>query len=190
MDKEKKVLLLAGKLAIAARLVINSNVYNLSKRIEELGIEEVEIRSVLTCELKRGVCSKCYGRNLATNKMAQIGDAVGVVAAGVFGEKEVASYIDTTNNAENPLGELLWNGGSSGLPSPFGETSGIGDRDWELFAFAPYGVCLTGEREVGLTPAVMASAVHCSLVGDGQPDDMQRITNDGFSDGDMFVGFA
>ncbi len=54
--------------------------------IEEAGIEEVEIRSVLTCEKKKGVCSKCYGLNLATQRPAQIGDSVGVVAAQSIGE--------------------------------------------------------------------------------------------------------
>nr|WP_294858209.1 DNA-directed RNA polymerase subunit beta' [uncultured Fluviicola sp.] len=54
--------------------------------IEKAGIEEVEIRSVLTCEMRRGVCSKCYGRNLATHRPAQDGDAVGVVAAQSIGE--------------------------------------------------------------------------------------------------------
>jgi DNA-directed RNA polymerase subunit beta' len=54
--------------------------------IEKAGIEEVEIRSVLTCEMRRGVCSKCYGRNLATHRSAQQGDAVGVIAAQSIGE--------------------------------------------------------------------------------------------------------
>ncbi len=54
--------------------------------VDELDIEEVEIRSVLTCEAKRGVCVKCYGRNLATGKMVQIGEAVGVTAAQSIGE--------------------------------------------------------------------------------------------------------
>jgi DNA-directed RNA polymerase subunit beta' len=49
-------------------------------------IESVEIRSVLTCESKRGVCSKCYGRNLATGRMVELGEAVGVVAAQSIGE--------------------------------------------------------------------------------------------------------
>jgi len=55
-------------------------------RIAETSIETVEIRSVLTCEEKRGVCAKCYGRNLATGKMAEGGDAVGIVAAQSIGE--------------------------------------------------------------------------------------------------------
>ena len=54
--------------------------------IEAAGIEEVEIRSVLTCESKRGVCAKCYGRNLATRQMVQKGEAVGVIAAQAIGE--------------------------------------------------------------------------------------------------------
>src|SRR5690554_3192711 len=49
-------------------------------------IESVEVRSALTCEAKQGICAKCYGRNLATNKMVQLGEAVGVVAAQSIGE--------------------------------------------------------------------------------------------------------
>ncbi len=54
--------------------------------IEDAGIDSVEVRSALTCESKRGICVKCYGRNLATNKTVQIGEAVGVVAAQSIGE--------------------------------------------------------------------------------------------------------
>lgn len=54
--------------------------------IEKNNIEEVEIRSVLTCEAKHGVCAKCYGRNLATRQMVQKGEAVGVIAAQAIGE--------------------------------------------------------------------------------------------------------
>ena len=56
------------------------------RRIEDAHIEEVEIRSVLTCEAKHGVCAKCYGRNLATGHMVQKGEAVGVIAAQAIGE--------------------------------------------------------------------------------------------------------
>ena len=59
---------------------------DLARAIEAAGIDEVEIRSVLTCELTRGVCSKCYGRNLATGKLVQRGEAVGVIAAQSIGE--------------------------------------------------------------------------------------------------------
>ena len=54
--------------------------------IEASPIESVEIRSVLTCESRRGVCMKCYGRNLATQRMVQMGEAVGVIAAQAIGE--------------------------------------------------------------------------------------------------------
>ncbi len=54
--------------------------------IEASPIEIVEVRSALTCESKRGICAKCYGRNLATGKMVQIGEAVGVIAAQSIGE--------------------------------------------------------------------------------------------------------
>ncbi|MCA6415434.1 MAG: DNA-directed RNA polymerase subunit beta', partial [Cytophagales bacterium] len=58
----------------------------IAKQIEETSIEEVEIRSILTCETKFGGCAKCYGRNLATGKMVQEGEAVGVIAAQSIGE--------------------------------------------------------------------------------------------------------
>jgi DNA-directed RNA polymerase subunit beta' len=59
---------------------------DLAKKIEDTGIETVEIRSVLTCESKRGVCVRCYGKNLATGSIAQRGDAVGIIAAQSIGE--------------------------------------------------------------------------------------------------------
>ncbi|MFW5877634.1 MAG: DNA-directed RNA polymerase subunit beta', partial [bacterium] len=58
----------------------------IAMEIEESPIEQVEIRSVLTCESSKGVCSKCYGRNLATGRMVQNGEAVGVIAAQSIGE--------------------------------------------------------------------------------------------------------
>ena len=58
----------------------------ISERIEGTSIEDVEIRSVLTCESKQGVCAKCYGRNLSTGNMVHIGESVGVIAAQSIGE--------------------------------------------------------------------------------------------------------
>ena len=58
----------------------------IAQEIEDSPIESVEIRSVLTCESKKGVCAKCYGRNLATSRMVQKGEAVGVIAAQSIGE--------------------------------------------------------------------------------------------------------
>jgi len=57
-----------------------------AKKIEQGGIEKIRIRSVLTCEAKRGVCAKCYGRNLATGKVVELGEAVGIIAAQSIGE--------------------------------------------------------------------------------------------------------
>ncbi|MFR5541045.1 MAG: DNA-directed RNA polymerase subunit beta' [Barnesiella sp.] len=59
---------------------------DIAKKIEDSPIERVEIRSVLTCESKKGVCAKCYGRNLSNNRMVQKGEAVGVIAAQSIGE--------------------------------------------------------------------------------------------------------
>ncbi len=59
---------------------------DLANDIQSAGIERVKIRSVLTCEARRGVCAACYGRNLATGKMTDLGEAVGVIAAQSIGE--------------------------------------------------------------------------------------------------------
>ncbi|MFA6152086.1 MAG: DNA-directed RNA polymerase subunit beta' [Chitinophagaceae bacterium] len=59
---------------------------DIAKAIEDTAIDTVEIRSVLTCEAKKGVCAKCYGKNLATGYMAQKGDSVGIIAAQSIGE--------------------------------------------------------------------------------------------------------
>jgi DNA-directed RNA polymerase subunit beta' len=74
---------ITDKLIVAANQEITDEI---AKQIDETSIEEVEIRSVLTCETKFGACAKCYGRNLATGKMVQAGEAVGVIAAQSIGE--------------------------------------------------------------------------------------------------------
>ena len=74
---------------VTEQLIINAGEEissDVAKEIDEAGIESVEIRSVLTCESKRGVCVKCYGKNLATGYLAQRGDAVGIIAAQSIGE--------------------------------------------------------------------------------------------------------
>ena len=72
-----------GNIIVANGEMITDNMAN---AIEESKIESVEVRSVLTCEAKKGVCAKCYGRNLSTGSMAVPGDTVGVVAAQSIGE--------------------------------------------------------------------------------------------------------
>ncbi|MCX6323798.1 MAG: DNA-directed RNA polymerase subunit beta' [Sphingobacteriales bacterium] len=71
------------ELLLAAGDEISADV---ARKIEDTGIETVEIRSVLTCESKRGVCVRCYGKNLASGVLAQRGDAVGIIAAQSIGE--------------------------------------------------------------------------------------------------------
>ncbi|MGN1212087.1 MAG: DNA-directed RNA polymerase subunit beta', partial [Candidatus Cryptobacteroides sp.] len=74
---------LTGELIISAGEEITEDIANL---IESLPIEQVEIRSVLTCESRKGVCAKCYGRNLASGRMVEKGEVVGVIAAQSIGE--------------------------------------------------------------------------------------------------------
>ncbi len=74
---------MTGKLIVKSGEQITEDI---ADQIENSPIERVEIRSVLTCEAENGVCAKCYGRNLATGKMVQMGEAVGVISAQSIGE--------------------------------------------------------------------------------------------------------
>jgi len=74
---------ITGELLVKSGELINEMI---ADRIENSSVEIVEVRSALTCESKRGICAKCYGRNLATGKDVQMGEAVGVVAAQSIGE--------------------------------------------------------------------------------------------------------
>lgn len=74
---------LTGELLVNADQDITEEI---GKKIEHSSVEGIEIRSVLTCESKRGVCALCYGRNLASGKRVQMGEAVGVIAAQSIGE--------------------------------------------------------------------------------------------------------
>src|SRR5688500_13145879 len=72
-----------GELIVSAGELIDEDA---SDAIEDAGIQTVRIRSVLTCEARRGVCRQCYGRNLATMSMVDLGEAVGIIAAQSIGE--------------------------------------------------------------------------------------------------------
>ena len=72
-----------GNIIVDVNQEINED---LASQIQAAGIEKVRIRSVLTCESRRGVCVRCYGRNLATGRMVEMGEAVGVIAAQSIGE--------------------------------------------------------------------------------------------------------
>ncbi|UCF04363.1 MAG: DNA-directed RNA polymerase subunit beta' [bacterium] len=72
-----------GETIITANSLINEEI---ASEVEERGVEMLKIRSVLTCEARRGVCALCYGRNLATGQLVDIGEAVGVIAAQSIGE--------------------------------------------------------------------------------------------------------
>ncbi|MCR5124771.1 MAG: DNA-directed RNA polymerase subunit beta' [Treponema sp.] len=74
---------------VTGELLCDVNGYiddDLAKKIEEAGVEKVKLRTVLTCEAEHGVCVKCYGKNLARNKLVEIGEAVGVIAAQSIGQ--------------------------------------------------------------------------------------------------------
>ena len=74
---------------ITGDLICNVNDYitpALAKKIEDAGVEKVKLRTVLTCEAQHGICVKCYGQNLARNKIVEIGEAVGIIAAQSIGQ--------------------------------------------------------------------------------------------------------
>jgi DNA-directed RNA polymerase subunit beta' len=75
--------LLTSEVIVKAGQMITEEI---AERLEEAGIEEIRVRSVLTCELERGVCAKCYAINLANGRLVQIGEAVGIIAAQSIGE--------------------------------------------------------------------------------------------------------
>ncbi|MDR3705227.1 MAG: DNA-directed RNA polymerase subunit beta' [Paludibacteraceae bacterium] len=108
-----------GDLIVASGEEINEDA---AKQIQESPIERVEIRSVLTCESKQGVCAKCYGRNLATGRMVQRGETVGVIAAQSIGEPGTQLTLRTFH-----VGGVASNvGAESGLVSKY---DGILDID-------------------------------------------------------------
>jgi DNA-directed RNA polymerase subunit beta' len=74
---------LSGEIIVQANTEITEE---LAQKIEESGLERVRIRSTLTCESKRGICVMCYGRNLGTGRLAELGEAVGIIAAQSIGE--------------------------------------------------------------------------------------------------------
>ena len=74
---------LTGEVLVKAGELIDEEI---AQKIEESPVEEVTIRSVLTCESRHGVCAKCYGRNLATGKLVDVGEAVGTIASQSIGE--------------------------------------------------------------------------------------------------------
>jgi DNA-directed RNA polymerase subunit beta' len=99
---------ITNELLVAAGQEITEDI---AQKIQESPIDRVEIRSVLTCESKKGVCAKCYGRNLATGRMVQKGEAVGVIAAQSIGEPGTqltlrtfhAGGVAKSENVENKL---------------------------------------------------------------------------------------
>jgi len=108
-----------GDLIVASGDEINEDA---ARQIQESPIERVEIRSVLTCESKQGVCAKCYGRNLATGRMVQRGETVGVIAAQSIGEPGTQLTLRTFH-----VGGVASNvGAESGLVSKY---DGILDID-------------------------------------------------------------
>ena len=97
-----------GEIIVHKNDMINEEI---AEKIESKGIKEVKVRSVLGCKMKHGVCAKCYGRNLATGKPVNIGEAVGIIAAQSIGEPGTQLTMRTFHS-----GGIAGVGITSGLP--------------------------------------------------------------------------
>ena len=116
------------KLIVEAGLEITDDI---ALEIEASGIESVEIRSVMTCESRRGVCARCYGRNLATGSPVQAGEAVGVIAAQSIGEPGTQLTLRTFHvggTASNIAQDSQLRAKSDGLVD-FDEVKTVGGKD-------------------------------------------------------------
>jgi DNA-directed RNA polymerase subunit beta' len=129
-----------------------------AERIEEAGLDQVVVRSVLTCKSRYGVCAKCYGRNLATGKLVEIGEAVGIIAAQSIGEPGTQLTMRTFHT-----------GGIAG----FDITQGL-PRVEELFeARKPKGQAIVAE--IGGTAAVSESRGVRRLTISGKNDERSYV---------------
>jgi hypothetical protein len=115
-----------------------------------------------------------------------------VISATLVDQKditEVASYAANVNGSTSPGADFEWDGGLASLPSPFGPVNSNG-ANWGVFTEAPINVCSADNRDITQTPAVQVSAIYSSKLGRGLPSEIQDVTNDGFTAGSSFVGFA
>ncbi len=149
----------------------------LASAIQAAGIERVKIRSVLTCESRRGVCQLCYGRNLATGRLVERGEAVGVIAAQSIGEPGTQLTMRTFH-----IGGAATGSASSPrrTPSPTVSRKYIGiktvrNEKGELIAMNRNGIARGGRREgprEGALPGGLRRQASWSRrrAGQGQPD--------------------
>jgi len=105
--------LLSAEVIVKSGQIITEEI---ATKLEEAGIEQIRIRSVLTCELERGVCAKCYGVSLANNKLVQMGEAVGIIAAQSIGEPGTQLTLRTFH--VGGTASALWNSRKPRLANP------------------------------------------------------------------------
>src|SRR5690606_238161 len=148
------------ELLVHADTIINEA---LAKLVEEAGIETVEVRSPLTCETKKGICAKCYGRNLATGKPINMGEAVGVIGAQSIGEPGTQLTLRTFHQGGTA-------GNVSENPSIVARRDGIVEMD-EVRT-------VTSENEEGKKAEILVSrSTEFRLVADNELRTPLMITN-------------
>jgi DNA-directed RNA polymerase subunit beta' len=137
---------------------------NIAEKIEKAGVKAVEIRSVLTCKTRNGVCQKCYGRNLATGNLVEIGEAIGIMAAQSIGEPGTQLTMRTFHTGGVAGGEDI----TQGLP-----------RVQELFeARDPKGKSTISEIQ-GTVTSVENNGGRFKIVVANDVDTKEHLTNYG-----------
>jgi DNA-directed RNA polymerase subunit beta' len=138
---------------ITGEIIVEANqqiTEDLAKGIQEAGgIERVRIRSVLTCESRRGVCIRCYGRNLATGKLVELGEAVGVIAAQSIGEPGTQLTMRTFHlgGVAGGVGEVTKHEASTSGSIKFEDLKFVKNREGDLVAMNRNGyIILVDER--------------------------------------------
>ncbi len=150
---------------------------DLAAAIQRAGIERVKIRSVLTCETKRGVCVMCYGRNLATGRRVERGEAVGVIAAQSIGEPGTQLTMRTFHigGTATRISEQSTQDAKSGGFAKFLNILTVRNKNGDLVAMNRNGILAVVDekgREKERYPVVYGAKIQ---VGDGQPVTTSQI---------------
>ena len=151
---------------------------DLAAAIQAAGIERVKIRSVLTCESKRGVCVMCYGRNLASGRLVERGEAVGVIAAQSIGEPGTQLTMRTFHiggTASRISEQSTQDAKSDGFASYIGVSHGAQQAKGELIAMNRNGIMADGRRQGPRERALPDGVRRQDHVEDGAPVKANQI---------------
>ncbi|KQC08995.1 MAG: DNA-directed RNA polymerase subunit beta' [Candidatus Cloacimonas sp. SDB] len=158
---------ITGKVIVEANTDINNE---MALRIQNHGINSVKIRTVLTCESEKGICAKCYGRNLATQKSVTIGEPVGIIAAQSIGEPGTqltlrTFHIGGTTSTDVDLAEVVSN--IDGIVK-FNRMNTVVNRNNELVSISHIGSMIIENEETAESEEYRVEYAATIYVKDGQ----------------------